>query len=195
MRVKDILLGTDAIHSWWITNGITNEIEQFLNESKGLPLLKNLPSAYSDAHRVKVRFKKPSQFAETFNLGFENVNKLHQRAIFANGKGSFVRSQKEDQEPFFIFPINGYRCLYCKEITQSESEYKRVFDSVFEQFGTDSEHAIGIISDLLKYTYNQDNLYEGIASNAEIVLYGIPYYYAIRQTSVTNYQSILEFAS
>lgn len=169
---------------------INHRITQFIEESKGVPLLKNLPSSYGDFHKVKVRFKKPSEFSQTFNHAFEDVSHLHQRAIFANGPSSFERSTDTSQEPFYIFPTNGYKFMYCTEVSRSSVEYKQVFDALFEQFGNDKGQAIDVISDLLKYNYIKENLYEGLSSRAEIVLYGIPFYYALKQSLVKDYTDL-----
>ena len=41
-----------------------------------------------------------------------------------------------------------------------------------------------IIADLLQYTYISDTLNEGIKSQAEIILYNIPFYYAVRANTI-----------
>jgi hypothetical protein len=169
---------------------VAHRLTQFTAESKALPLLKNLPKAYTGVHKVKVRFKKPTDFSQTFNHAFEDVSQLHQRAIFANGSSSFKRSPDPEQEPYYILPVNGYKFMYCMEISQSNIEYKQVFDALFEQFGNDKGQAVAVISDLLKYNYIKENLHEGLATDAEIVLYGIPHYYAVKCALVNDYAEL-----
>ena len=164
----------------------------FVEESKGLPLLKNLSTKYLDIQKVKVRKKNSSNtFVNTFNEAFEEeLDNLHQRAVFANGLDSFEPADpiSEGLEPFYIFPINGYRFMYSSEVENSNQDYKKVFDSMFEQFG--DERGKDVVTDLLKFTYCHENLYEGIEKGSEIIIYNIPYFYAIRATS-DNYTELL----
>ena len=164
----------------------------FVEESKGLPLLKNLSTKYFDIQKVKVRKKNSSNtFVNTFNEAFEEeLDNLHQRAVFANGLDSFEPADpiSEGLEPFYIFPINGYRFMYSSEVENSNQDYKKVFDSMFEQFG--DERGKDVVTDLLKFTYCHENLYEGIEKGSEIIIYNIPYFYAIRATS-DNYTELL----
>lgn len=170
---------------------------QFLEESKDLPLLKNLSVEYKDVQKVKVRQqKRTTAFSETFNQAFkrEHTN-IVQRAIFANGESSFIKplldSSSAAQEPFYIFPPNGYKFMYCKEVKNSTSEYRQVFDALFEQFGNEKEQATTIITDLLKFTYTKENLHEGISLGSEIIIYGVPYYFAVRASVVNTYNELL----
>jgi hypothetical protein len=194
MRISDILQNNKpdypiAEHELAILKTCT----QFLGESGDQPILKNLSPSYDSFTKVKVRFHGRSNiFIETFNGAFEekfNISNLHQRAIFANGVRSFT--EKQDAEPFYIFPRNGYQFMYSGEVENSNEEYKHTFDDLFEQFGKDGDHVAAIVTDLLRYTYTTQNLDEGIASGAEIILYNIPFYYAVKQSIVGNYDSLL----
>lgn len=169
---------------------IKTECSQFLKESAGLPLLKSLPANYNTVQRVKVRQqKRTTQVSEVFNKAFENrFNRLHQRAVFAYAT---TPSLREDQDLFYVFPTNGFSYLYCKEVTNSSSDYKRVIDTLFEQF-EDSTKASEIVTDLLKYTYCSTNLAEGISASAEIILYGIPHYYAVNVSAANGYTELLD---
>lgn len=164
--------------------------QQFIRESNGFPLIKNLSTNYNDVHKIKVRQRKSSnKFAQTFNNAFESYHyNLRQRAIFANGLSSFNQSTLISEEPFYIFPIDGYNYMYSKEVEQSDSEYKAVFESIFEQFG--SEHGEEVLSELLRFTYTSTNLEEGIERGSEIILYNIPFYYAVRASSYKNYATL-----
>jgi hypothetical protein len=169
---------------------------QFFKESQNQPLLKNLSIQYSDFDKIKVRKRKgeTGDFTETFNEAFEQQHPgLRQRAIFANGVTSFQPIIENTLESFYIFPINGYKFMYSREVENSGQEYKQVFDTLFEQFG--EEKGNEVITDLLRFTYTSQNLYEGINSGSEIIIYGIPYFYAIRTTSIENYQQVLSAIS
>lgn len=168
---------------------ITTHCSQFLSESKGLPLLKLLPTTYSDFHKVKVRLhKKYDIIAEAYDKAFgDRCANIRQRAIFAYGSQLNIT---EHNESFYVFPIDGYHFMYSREVKNSNNDYKRVIDTLFEQFENPAK-ASEIVTDLLKYTYSTTHLNEGIASQSEIIVYGIPYYYAIKVSAVPNYSTLL----
>ncbi|MGI0075823.1 MAG: hypothetical protein ACREAU_00260 [Nitrosopumilaceae archaeon] len=167
---------------------------QFFIDSQKLPLFKNLSNKYNDFHRVKVRKRKSEveeEFVDTFNSAFaEKQNNIRQRAIFANGVSSFAPCYQHDLEPFFIFPIDGYRYMYSTEVENSNADYKKVFDLLFETFGDGGGRDIA--TELLKFTYKSDDLYRGIQSGAEIILYNIPYFYAIKVSAVNDYSQLVK---
>lgn len=167
---------------------------EFLTESHDLPLLKNLSNKYGDFHKVKVRKRRgevEEEFSDAFNDAFaEKQINLRQRAIFANGKTSFEPCFENDLEPFYIFPIDDYRYMYSSEVENSNADYKKVFDLLFETFGDDEGR--NIATELLKFTYKNDNLHHGIQIGAEIIIYNIPYFYAIRKATVNDYQILVK---
>lgn len=160
---------------------------QFIEESGGNPLFKPLPATYNNFHRVKARMqKRKNELTEVYNKAF-NMSNIRQRAIFAYASYPTLH---EEADTFYVFPVNGYKFMYCKEVTDSNSDYKRVLDTLFEQFN-DSNKATEIVTDLLKYTYLTENLYDGIVAKAEIILYNIPQYYAVRVNPNQEYSDIL----
>lgn len=170
---------------------LKDNCSQFLTDSNYLPLYKNLSQQYDDFQKVKVRKKNESNnFTETFNEAFETQHPgLRQRAIFANGESSFKPTMANNAEPFYIFPINGYKFMYSKEVQNSGSEYKQVFETLFTQFG--EEKGNEVLTDLLRFTYTSSCLKEGIETGSEIIIYGIPYYYAVRVSSVDSYDDLI----
>lgn len=184
MLVQELLGEPSGVGSRELTT-LKAKCSQFLRESAMLPLYRLLPKTYGDFHRVKVRQKSgDDKISEVFNRAFgTQFHNLRQRAIFASGTEPVVT---ETAEPFYVFPIDGYKFLYSKEVTNSNSDYKQVIDSLFEQF-EDNNKVIEIVTDVLKYTYVRENLAEGIVSDSEIILYGIPYYYAVRAATVPAY--------
>jgi hypothetical protein len=156
------------------------ECSEFIAATGGLPTMKSLPSTYQPVHRVKVRQQKRADvITYVFNEAFSQVHNLRQ-----------VPPPSTDCEPFYVFPINGYKFLYSKEVRDSSADYKQVIDTVFEQF-TDMNRAAEIITDIVKYTYTDTNLEEGVRGGAEIIFYNIPYYYAVKQSSYPDYKTIL----
>lgn len=164
---------------------IQESCPQYLQESAGLPLLKALPSSYENLQKVKVRLQKHKDSVnEAFDKAFGNqFLNLRQRAIFANAT---VPVLSEGFEPFYVFPIDGYRFLYSKAVANSGKDYQYVIDSLVETL-IDQDQVNEIIIDILKKTYSTENLSEGIQSDSEVIFYGVPFYYAIRASVVQDY--------
>lgn len=166
---------------------ILAECSEFINESNRLPILKNLPIQYNDFHKVKVRQRKRmDEFTHTFNEAFDEIPNLRQRSVATNGEISFI-AEKEGKEPFFIFPVDGYKYKYSLEVTNSKEDYQQAFDTILEML-EDKE----VMELLLKYTYTSKNLKEGINHGAEIMFYNISHFYAIRASKYDNYSDLLE---
>ena len=175
MRIHDLLGDTPELEK------LLQHCSQFLEESDGLPLFKMLPSTYSDLHKVKVRQKKQQDLDIVFNEAFRQYPGLRQRAVFAQPFGSF-HALGENQDPFFVFPVNGYKYMWSTEIDNSYEEYQTVFEAIVK--GVGAESGADVITDMLKFTYTDEDLVEGINSNSEIIFYNIPHYYAVRTTQV-----------
>lgn len=192
MRVNDLIESSYPKEDIKILN---ERCSQFLNEAGNCPLLKFLPNKYNDFHKVKVRRRKnynagKEEFAGAFNEAFDTqIKDLRERAVFANGPTSLQKREKTDQDPFYIFPIDGFKFMYSTEVEHSSTDYKHVFDAMFEAFGHDKGNEI--ITELLKFNYKSSNIHEGIVQGAEIILYNIPYFYAVRQTTI-NYNQLVE---
>jgi len=189
MRINDLYENYESTKE---VQTLKTSCKQFFVESRGLPLFKNLSSSYQDFNKIKVRKRKGEvgDFTETFNEAFEAQHPgLRQRAIFANGAPSFEASITEDQQPCYIFPIDGYKFMYSREVENSGHEYKQVFETLFEQFGEEKGNAV--LTELLRFTYTSSSLHEGIESGSEIIIYGIPYFYSMRVSSVEHYDTLL----
>lgn len=173
---------------------IGEQCSAFIEESGGLPLFKALPTNYTDVQKVKARRRNiRTSFADTFNEAFAgHINSLCQRAIYAYGL-STIEEATDELDPFYVFPIDGYRYLYSTEVESSSDDYKQVFEMMFEQFGTDKGKEV--IADLIKFSYNSTNLVEGIERGSEIIFYDIPYYYAVRATTIPDYDDLLTLIS
>jgi hypothetical protein len=183
MKLDDLLLSDNEFSA---IDVIKENCSQFIYQSNGVPLLKNLPRTYNDFHKVKVRKRKGDKINTPFNEAFD-YHHLRQRAIFANGLSSLEESDQNDIA-FYIFPIDGYRFLYHKNVQNSNTEYQKSFDTILESLG-DNKGA-SVIADMLQFSYvdNMD-LSEGIESGAEIIIYNIPYFYSIKELSLNNYES------
>lgn len=169
---------------------IMRECSRYLVESNHQPLYKVLPRSYSDIHKVKVRFKNVgNKLSTAFNQAFEqDIYNLTKRAVFTSP--SIPSVIEEDMDLFYIIPVDGYKFLYSKEVKNSNTDYASVLDTLVETF-EDNAEAIDVLTQLLKYSYITTELQEGIAANAEIILHGIPYYYAIRVSAYPDYSILL----
>jgi hypothetical protein len=159
----------------------------FITESAGNPLVKSLPRSLHDFNRIKVRKKKgKSDFDEVFNDSFLNeYSDIRHRAVFASG------TQVEDDlhEHFYIFPIDSYDFMFSPMVSNSTVEYRDTFDTLIEAAGKDN--GVEIFKDMLKMSYQYNDLPKALKSGCEIILYGISHYYAVRKSSVVNYNSLI----
>lgn len=184
MKLDDLLLSKTEFS---FIDVLKEYCYQFIYQSGGFPLLKNLPKQYEDFHKVKVRKRKGDSVTNQFNEAFsEKLHHLRQRALFANGLNSLPESSQNDI-PFYIFPIDGYRFIYQTNVKNSNAQYQKSFDSILESLG--NKKGSEVISDMLQFSYvDNEKLSEGIESGAEIIIYNIPYFYALRTSSVDNYE-------
>jgi hypothetical protein len=185
MLINDVLYSTD--YSQFAPIG--ENCHQFFTESGGFPMVKLLPKSYDDLQKVKIRKRKHvGNFADSFNEAFEHeMHQLRERSLFANGDINL--SADKTSEPFYVFPIDGYDFIYSKDVTNSSENYSAVFNEIFNQLGESSGEKV--FTELLKFNYTSTNLQEGLEAGAEIIVYGIPYYYAIRQSAVNDYDNLL----
>ena len=167
---------------------IAGECSTFLRDSFGLPVFKALPSQYKDIQKVKVRKHrlKKTEFGQTFNEAFEDqFVDLRERAVFTNSQ---IFESNSERDLFYVFPKNGYKFMYCTEVTHSTNDYKLIYETLFNQF--EHEKAEQLIRDLLQFNYTHENLYEGIEKQVEVIFYNVPYYYAAR-VDVFEYNDLL----
>lgn len=181
----------DILHEPTKFTDLATHCSQFINESGGLPVFRNLPTTYSDVQRVKARKRKAVDgVTETFNQAFQQeARDLGQRAVYVYGQLA-EDSGTGDTEPFYVFPVNGYKFIYNSEVGQSKHTYQQALEQVIEQFASPT-NGIELLIDLLKYTYQSVDLAEGISAGAEIIVYNIPHYYVVR-SSVIDYDTLLD---
>lgn len=181
MRLYDVLSKSQTTHQY---SHIGEFCSQYIVESKQIPLYRNLSSSLPDVTRVKIRHKKN---ASTINQVFAEAfaPKVRERSLFAKSTTSY----KENTEPYYIFPINGYKYLYSLDIKDSNHEYNNLCETLYSSF--DQEQATDVFSDMLRFTYHSDKLYQGIINESEILFYDIPAFYAVKVSSVP-YPKLIE---
>jgi len=182
MRTSDLLPNTN-------TNNVIHErCSNFISESRCHPLIKNLPDWYPDCQRVKVRQRKTkNNISSSFNEAFvAESHNLHQRSIFASSRPT----PSNGTNAFYVFPIDGFKFMYSKKVHDSSVAYNQVYEALNEQLGVQSGNEL--LTELLRFSYTNQNLAEGITSGSEIVMYNIPFYYAVRITSVPSYGALVK---
>lgn len=192
MLIDDIINENASCKSYELKL-IREQCSEFLQI--GHPLFRLLSTSYNDFAKIKVRKKdKQDPIVTAYNKAFEQqFFNLRQRAIFAYPQIPQITEHdiQQNVEPFYIFPINGFKFLYSREVKNSGRDYQQVINTLFENLGN-NQRAIEIVTDVLKYTYCHDNLIEGILSNSEIIIYNIPFYYAIRVEKNPDYKQIIK---
>lgn len=170
---------------------LEKECKEFLARSNGRPLLKNLPIHNDGFRKVKVRKKKnQNSFIKSFNQAFFHEHEdLMLRSVFANGESSFTPAVDGENEAFYVFPIDGFQFMYSPEVKCSTLQYKEMFDRLLETIGY--EGGVRMFTEVLKYDYNFSDFENGITIGAELIIYDIPYYYAIRKSLIEDYQQFL----
>lgn len=165
---------------------IRTECSQFIQESVGLPVYRALPRSYSDFQRVKVRYQRHSTpVSEIFNAAFDDqYHQIVPRGVFTQ---SAIMEETDDLEPFYVFPINGYRYVYSKGVQNSQMNFQDVISTLSENV----DGGLELTRDLIKYTYTQHNLQEGIVSESEIIFFNIPCFYAVRANAIVRYSRLI----
>lgn len=182
MLLDDVLHGKNrTIHP------VLKECSEFLEKSEGLPILKNFSTELKPFHKLKLRQRnKKDPFTKTFNEAFNETPNLRQRSITTNGETSFIAEGK-NYEPYYVFPINGFKYLYSLEVTNSKEDYQKAFDTILEMVEDEK-----LVKDILKYTYTSKHLSEGIKHGSEIIIYNIPYCYIQKTSSIRNYTDFIK---
>lgn len=146
-------------------------------------MIKALPKHADGFRKVKVRKKKVKDlFEEQFNKSFfTEFNEIRNRAVFVNG----TQPVSSDTELFYVFPINGYRFMYSPTVHDSTELYKDTFDKLIRSVG---DTGMDIFKEMLQLSYTYEDLQYGINQGCEVIIYDIPYYYAIRTSLVDDYR-------
>jgi hypothetical protein len=166
---------------------IKMECSEFLKASDLKPLIRVLPKQGSDYRKVKVRKRnKNTDFDRLFNSVFSKYPDIRARCVFGNTKVDFI---PEDKEEFYIFPIDGFKYIFSYQVQNSTEQYREAFDALMSTLITE-EAVTEAFTDLLRYNYQSKDLKYALASDCEIIVYNIPYFYAVRKSSVINYSTL-----
>lgn len=159
---------------------ISNHCSEFLSSGIQMPLIKTMKQREKLIERVKVRHKHTNDFVSLcFNDAFDiKDSNLYSRTVFVNGENA-------SEDHFYVFPVNGFKFLYCKEVT-SLTNHCIFLNETMSSF--DQKH--DIIVDMLKFSYHTTNLEEAIATDCEIIIHNIPFFYAVKNTM--SYKDVLK---
>jgi hypothetical protein len=94
---------------------------------------------------------------------------------------------ENDHDLFYVFPIDGYKFIYSPEVKDA-NEYDQTLETLFQHH--DNDYAIGMIKSVIGYDYITEGLSDAIDKDCEILFYGIPYYYAVRASTVNSYSTL-----
>lgn len=166
---------------------ILNECSEFLLRSECRPLYRPLQISGDGFRRVKIR-KKASyahRYDEYFDLAFKHKREdLRLRSLIAQTQTTPVMDAA--LERFYVFPINGYKILYSQQI-KDYSEYLKLLESVL----SDTDMADSILKKLFQNAYQEDSIIDAMDTGSNILVYNIPYYYAIRESLIVDYKAFV----
>ena len=105
---------------------IINNCSQFIIESCGLPIYKNMDKSYGVISKIKVRQKK--SINEKFTMAYDEafgVSDLYGRTLFTNGETSFSEDISDTQNVYCVFPTDGYSYIYNTKVQKSSEEVRQ----------------------------------------------------------------------
>lgn len=153
---------------------IIKHCSTFLRESEGKPLFKVLD--YDEpAKKVKIRFKKRNdEYALARETAFRYRN-FDERVL------ETLTTKPLIGKAFYVFPINGYKFIYN---TSSDANLVESCKIVGERLGVDG------VSEVLQYTYKNENLIGGLTNAKKVLFYNIPFYYIVEAS--ISYKKLYE---
>jgi len=170
---------------------IADECSHFIKECHNYPLIKKLKCNGEFVRKIKVRKKsRKDGFIQNFNSAFDDMyNNLHGRSIFCNDV-HMDNSEDEGMERFYVFPINGFKFLFNPSV-----DYHREYQELYEKMSKlmTHEECEKVFVDIIQYSYKESNvpLHEALLSEKEIIIFGIPYYYAVKVNKFPTYSLLL----
>jgi hypothetical protein len=142
-----------------------------------------LPAHREPFIKVKARHKKAKNMplANAFNTAFANIYpNIFYRSIFCNT----TERDSTGLERYYIFPINGYKFLYCNSVKNTTEAYKSAMLGVLDIMV--ENEAISLLSKVLEDDYVSENLHIALDKQSEVIIYNIPYFYAIKCSFFTE---------
>lgn len=168
-----------------VSTALRAHCSQFIAASGGAPVYKLLPESHGTFKRVKVRFQRRKNFtSDIYEAAFgTGIGSFRERSVVTYGTKPMPT---DDLCEYYIFPIDGYKFLYSRQVMDSTTAFDGVVDTLLSNMPL--TEGMSLITDLLKFAYSQDDLFEGISSGVEVIFHNIPSYYAVRCDDFPNYQ-------
>ena len=185
MLFHELIPPTPSTYS--LSNIIRAECGEYLRLSEGLPLFKTLPSSYGAFKRVKVRFQKAKDpTSAVFEAAFgHNKPGFRERVVITYPTPQEVL---ETHDLYYIFPVDGFRYMFSPMVRDSNVDIGGVVNTLIERL--DFTEGSSLAADLLQYSYQNTNLVEGLRSEAEILLFDLPNFLAVRVDIDPHYNII-----
>lgn len=156
---------------------IRNGCSEFLRESQGYPVYKQLSSTHGTFARIKVRHK-PNPIIEQYFFA-EVLN-------HTKGGKALVETTSQpthQNHAYWIFPTDGYKYLFNPAI----KDYKSSIKNIIEQTSDDQ-----IISELVADQYKSTDLIEALQTDTEILWFKISHFYAVDCSLFQDYSELLK---
>lgn len=170
-------------------SSIIKECSEFLESSNGRPIFRMLPTAGEGFRKIKIRKKTRhnKEFERYFDMAFrEQYKDLRLRSMIAQTKP--LTSVSSGMEEFYIFPPNGFQVMFNKQV----ESYVEYIDSLQDVIAS-SNNAEELLRSLFRYTYTNGDIGDAIAHGSDILIYDIPYYYAVRKSLFPDYSSFITY--
>lgn len=153
---------------------IRDSCYEFLKESNGYPVFKQLPEQYGVCSKVKVRHK-PNLILEQF---FKKTVMQDCSTLVESYSMPIAGAHN-----YWIFPINGYKYIYNPLIADYKSKVNQILDIT-----SDKDVILELIGDL----YNSNNLITALTCETEILWYKISHFYAVDCSKFEDYDELLK---
>lgn len=155
---------------------IMKECSSYLNQYEGPPFIKWIPNSAADDRtilKIKLRHRKNhSTFDDYFNYALSKKG-LRQKALFIKN------DPENNSSPYFIIPPNGYQTLYSSMVHDSKELEEKLFKPLLTLNCVETIKSL--FKEVLELHYTDTDPSQAIVQNREVILYNVPYVYAIKQ--------------
>lgn len=170
-------------------SSILKDCSEFLSKAGNSPLYKLLPTSGEGFRKIKIRKKNRHEhsFERYFDMAFGHQYKdLRLRSMIAQSKEPDNKNPL--LEPFYVFPTNGFKILYNQQIDDYASYIKNL-EGILHNTGSMEQ----LLKSLFEYAYVEGDILEAVKSGSDILVYDIPYYYAVRKSLVQSYDNFISY--
>lgn len=166
---------------------ITTTCSDFISETN-TPLYRVLPARGEGFRKIKIRRKTKHnhQFEQYFDDAFGSQYKdMRLRSLIAHTREP--QNIALDMEVFYVFPPNGYKLLFAHHI-ENFDEHIATLGTMLNQH---SESASDLLKRVFEFTYQQGSISEAAKTGADVMIFDIQNYYAIRKSLIVDYNKFV----